>query len=171
MRSRLQSKGTLSAKWMIKHLAGKEKRLMKDFNHCISKAVVKFAVENGVFVISLENLTGIRGRTNNGLRKKQKYLHNNWVFYRLQQFIEYKAKSSGITTEYVNPGNTSKAFCRCNNISKNNTNGLKFLCETCSFELNADLNGARNIEHRTRGYRYILESQGCLSTTHTDNVV
>ncbi len=50
-------KGTLSAKWMIKHLAGKEKRLMKDFNHCISKAVVKFAVENGVYVIGIENST------------------------------------------------------------------------------------------------------------------
>jgi putative transposase len=57
MRSSLQSKGTLSAKRMIKRLAAKEKRLMKDFNHRISKAVVKFAVENGVSVIGFENLT------------------------------------------------------------------------------------------------------------------
>ena len=57
MRSRLQSKGTLSAKRMIKRLVAKEKRLMKDVNHRISKAVVKFAVENGVSVIGFENLT------------------------------------------------------------------------------------------------------------------
>ena len=44
MRVRLQSKGTLSAKRMIKHLAGKKKCLMTDINHCISKAIVKFAV-------------------------------------------------------------------------------------------------------------------------------
>jgi len=58
----------------------------------ISKAIVKFAVENGVSVIGLEDLTGIRDRTNNNLRKKQKYLHNSWAFYHLQQFIEYKGK-------------------------------------------------------------------------------
>jgi transposase len=71
-------------------------------------------------------------------------------------------------TEYVNPEYTSKACCRCNHISKNNKNGLKFLCYTCIFELNADLNGARNIEHRTRDCRYILESQGCLSTAQME---
>ncbi len=37
MRARLQFKVTLSAKRMMKHLAGKEKRLMTDFNHCIAK--------------------------------------------------------------------------------------------------------------------------------------
>jgi predicted transposase len=40
MRARLQSKGTSSAKRVMKQLAGKEKRLMKDVNHCISKAIV-----------------------------------------------------------------------------------------------------------------------------------
>jgi len=133
---------------------------MKDVNHCVSKAIIKFAVENGVSVIDLEDLTGIRNRTNNNLRKKQKYLHNNWASYQLQQFIEYKAKSLGIITEYVNLDYTSKTCCRCNHISKNSRNGMKSLCDTCSFELNVDLNGARNIEHRTRDYRYILETIG-----------
>ena len=95
MRANLLSTGTLSAKRMIKNLAGKEKLLMNNINHYISKAIVKFAVENGVYVMDLENLTGIRDRTNNNLRKKQKYLHNSWAFYQLQQFIEYKAKNSG----------------------------------------------------------------------------
>ena len=155
----------MSAKRTIKHLAGKEKRLMTDVNHFISKEIGKFAVENGVSVIGLEDLTGIRDRTNNNLRKKQKYLHNIWAFYQLQQFIEYKAKSSGINNRICESGISSKTCCRCNHISKNSRNGFKFLCKACGFELNADLNGARNIEHRTRDYRYILESQGCLSTT------
>ena len=43
----------MSAKRMIKHLAGKEKRLMKDVNHYVSKAIIRFAVENGVSVIGL----------------------------------------------------------------------------------------------------------------------
>jgi|GEM_PF-2980482 hypothetical protein len=31
---------------------------MTDFNHCISKKIVKFAVESGVSVIGLEDLIG-----------------------------------------------------------------------------------------------------------------
>ena len=46
---------------MIKHLAGKEKRLMTDVNHCISKEIVKFAVENGVSVIGFEDLIRNKG--------------------------------------------------------------------------------------------------------------
>ncbi len=56
----------------------------------------------------------------------------------------------------MNPEYTSKACYGCNHISQNNRNGLKFLCNTCDFELNAVLNGASNIEYRTRGYKYSL---------------
>ncbi|AKB77758.1 Mobile element protein [Methanosarcina horonobensis HB-1 = JCM 15518] len=168
MRARLQSKGTLSAKRVLKRLAGKEQRFMKDVNHCISKAIVKFAVQEKVSVIGLEDLTDIRENTNGKLRKKQRYLHNSWAFRQLQSFVDYKAKQVGILVEYVNPEYTSQTCNRCNHISKNNRKGLRFHCETCGFELNADLNSARNIEHRTRDSRYILESQGCLSTIHTD---
>ena len=168
MRARLQSKGTLSAKRVLNHLAGKEQRFMKDVNHCISKAIVKFAVREKVSVIGLEDLTEIRDRTN--VRKKQRYLHNSWAFRQLQQFIEYKAKQVGILVEYINPEYTSQTCNRCNHIEKNNRNGLRFHCKACNYEMNADLNAANNIEHRTRDYRYILESQGCLSTIHTDTI-
>ncbi len=168
MRARLQSKGTLSAKRVMKHLAGKEQRFMKDVNHCISKSIIKFAVQENVSVIGLEDLTNIREHTNGKLHKKQRYLHNSWAFRQLQSFIEYKAKQVGILVEYVNPEYTSQTCNRCNHISKNNRKGLRFHCEACGYEMNADLNASRNIEHRTRDFRYSVESQGCLSTIHTD---
>lgn len=168
MRARLQSKGTLSAKRVMKRLSGKEQRFMKDVNHCISKSIIKFAVQENVSVIGLEDLTNIRENTNGKLHKKQRYLHNSWAFRQLQQFIEYKAKQAGILVEYVNPEYTSQTCNRCNHISKNNRNGLRFHCEACGYEMNADLNASRNIEHRTRDFRYSVESQGCLSTIHTD---
>lgn len=168
MRARLQSKGTLSAKRVMKRLSGKEQRFMKDVNHCISKSIIKFAVQENVSVIGLEDLTNIRENTNGKLHKKQRYLHNSWAFRQLQSFIEYKAKQVGILVEYVNPEYTSQTCNRCNHISKNNRKGLRFHCEACGFEMNADLNASRNIEHRTRDFRYSVESQGCLSTIHTD---
>ena len=80
----------------------------------IYKESVKFAVENGVSTKGLENLTVISYRTNNNLKKKQKYLLNSLALYQSQQFIEYKARSSGLIAEYVNPEYTSKTCCRYN---------------------------------------------------------
>ena len=86
-------------------------------------------------------------------------------------FVEYKAKLAGIITEYVDPKYTSQTCFRCNHISKNNRNGLVFRCRACNYENNADLNAANNIEHRTRDFRYILESQGCQSITQTHEMI
>lgn len=171
MRARLQSKGTLSAKRVMKRLSGKEKRLMKDVNHCISKAIVNYAVENGVSVIGFEDLTGIRSRTEHKVKKKYRYHHSSWAFRQLQMFVDYKAKLAGIITEYVDPAYTSQTCFRCNHISKSNRKGLVFRCEACNYEMNADLNAANNIEHKTRDFRYILESQGHKSIAHTHEMI
>jgi putative transposase len=171
MRARLQSKGTLSAKRVMKNISGKEKRLMTDVNHCISKSIVKFAVENNVSVIGFEDLTGIKTRTEYKVKKKDRYNHSSWAFRQLQTFVEYKAKLAGIITEYVDPAFTSRTCFRCNHIDKNNRKRLVFRCKACNYEMNADLNAANNIEHRTRDYRYILESQGCQSIIHTHDMI
>ena len=171
MRARLQSKGTSSAKRVMKHLSGKEQRLMKDVNHCISKAIVNFAVENNVSVIGFEDLTGIRTNTEYKVKKKYRYHHSSWAFRQLQIFVEYKAKLAGIITDYVDPAYTSLTCFRCNHINKNNRKGLVFRCKACNYENNADLNAANNIEHKTRDFRYILESQGCKSITHTHEMI
>jgi len=144
MRSRLQSKGTPSAKRMLKYLSGKEKRLMRDVNHVVSKNVVVFAVANKVSVIGMEDLTGIRDRTQYNVSKNNRYRHSSWAFRELQTLIEYKAKEQGIIVIYVDPAYTSQTCPKCNHIAKNNRNGLMFHCETCGYDLNADLNGARN---------------------------
>lgn len=158
MRKRLQSKGTRSAKRMLKHLSGRERRLMTDMNHRISKEIVEFAVQNKVDVIGLEDLSGVRDRTETS--KKQRYTHH-WAFFELQSFIEYKAREKGISTVYVDPAYTSQTCPRCNHISKNNRRRRSFVCECCGHSLHADLIGARNIESRARTYRYNLEVQGC----------
>lgn len=159
-RERLQEKGTRSAKRMLKHLSGREKRFMQDVNHVVSKQILEFAEEKGIEVIGLEDLSKIRERTK--VRRKQRYLHNSWAFRELQSFVEYKAKEKGIAVVYVNPKYTSQTCPRCGHISRNNRKGREFRCEVCGYELNADLIGARNIEERTRAFRHDLEAQGCV---------
>jgi len=157
-RKRLQEKGTRSTERRMKSLSGREKRLMRNVNHVVSKRVVEFAEKEKVSVIGLEDLNGIRETTK--VRKRQRYRHNSWAFRQLQTFIEYKAIEKDIVVQYIDPRHTSKTCSRCGHISTRN--GLTFRCNMCGYELNADLNGARNIEHKTRDLRHNLESQGCV---------
>jgi len=159
MRRRLQKKGTRSAKRVLKRLAGREKRFINNICHTVSKRVVEFAVEKGVDVIGLENLNGIRKRTK--VRKKQRYDFESWVYHKLQFMIEYKAKERGILVVYVDPKHTSITCPRCYHVNKANRNGKLFRCKACGYTLNADLVGARNIEIRTREFRYMRDSLGC----------
>jgi len=167
MRARLQAKGTLSAKRMLKHISGKERRLMANMNHNVSKEIVQFALDNNVNCIGLEDLTGIRTNTIHKTRKENRYQKSSWSYYQLHFMIEYKAKAAGIRVEYIDPQYTSQTCPRCYHINKSNRNGLSFTCKCCGYTLHSDLIGARNIELRTRDSRYILESQGC-EVSHPD---
>ncbi|MFS1518314.1 RNA-guided endonuclease TnpB family protein [Bacillus sp. SCS-151] len=126
----------------IRKLDDKEQRYMKDQDHKISRAIVNFAIDNQISVIRLEQLTNIR-QTARTSRKNEKNLHT-WSFYRLAQFIEYKANLVGIKVEYVNPAYTSQA---CPNCSKQNkAKDRNYKC-SCGFETHRDRVGAMNIRY------------------------
>jgi putative transposase len=81
---------------LLKRLSGKEKRFQKHINHEISRQLVKNAVASNR-AISLEDLTGIRERTNQQPRNKQeRRKSNNWSFYQLRQFLTYKCLLAGV---------------------------------------------------------------------------
>jgi len=143
LRAKLQSKGTKSAKRLLKKHSGKEKRFARDANHCISKRLVAKAKDTSRG-IALENLKGIRERTT--VRKPQRRTHNSWSFYQLRSFIEYKAKLMGIPTTLVDPRNTSRLCPRCGYISKSNRKSQdSFACVECGFSGHADTIAAENI--------------------------
>src|SRR6185437_4192586 len=87
-RQKLQKKGTKSAKRLLRKRSGREKRFVKDVNHCLSKAMVSTAkgTSRGV---ALEDLTHIRSRVN-GSTRQRRVLHT-WSFFQLRAFIAYKA--------------------------------------------------------------------------------
>lgn len=126
----------------IRKLNDKEQRWMKDQDHKISCTIVNFAKENKVAVIRLEQLANMR-QTARTSRKNEKNLHT-WSFYRLSQFIEYKANLVGIKVEYVNPRYTSQICPNCS--KKNKAQGRKYKCK-CGVEKHRDLIGAMNIRY------------------------
>ena len=138
LKSKLQHLGTRSAKRKLKKLSGRERRFVRDVNHVISKQIVSKPFN----VIALEKLE-IKKTKKNGRRFNRKL--GNWSYGQLSTFIKYKAESLGKTVVEVNPKYTSQMCSKCGYTSKSNRTGLTFKCQKCGYELNADLNAARNI--------------------------
>jgi len=141
LRSKLQSKGTRSAKRHLKKMSSGEKRFQNDINHQISKRIVQSAKESGS-AIALEDLTNIRKTARQ--RKKQRGIFHRWAFFQLRQFIAYKAQMIGIPVILVNPAHTSQICSSCGNFGIRNNQVFK--CHSCNSELDADYNASLNIQ-------------------------
>ena len=140
LRDKLQAKGTRSSKRLLKKLSGRETRYMTWINHNISKNIVSSF--NGNKIV-MENLKGIRKQRRG---KIMNYWINNWSFFQLQNFIEYKAIMKGIEVVRVKPNYTSQICHRCGNL------GIRskgcFSCSHCGLSnFNSDLNASRNLAH------------------------
>lgn len=141
------SKGTRSSRRrcreLLKRLSGKERRFQSWLNHSISAAIIREAKSTNA-IVAIEDLTGIRERTNQQPRSKtERRRSNSWAFYQLRQFLSYKGIREGIEVVAVAPAYTSQTCHLCLHI------GLRcekvFRCGHCGWHGDADLNGAINI--------------------------
>jgi IS605 OrfB family transposase len=105
-RGDLQRHGTRWAHENIQSVGREENGRLRQMLHHISSELVAEAHETGCTVISFEELTDIRERTG-GLWS------HTLAFNRLYEYVEYKAEVYGLTTEQVNPKNTSRRYCEC----------------------------------------------------------
>ncbi|GIV81360.1 MAG: transposase [Anaerolineae bacterium] len=146
LRSKLQRKGTKSARRRLKKLAGKERRFATDVNHTVSKRIVAAAKDTGRG-IALEDLRGIRERVT--VRRAQRVTLHSWPFYQLRTFVEYKAKLAGVPVIAVDPRNTSRTcpVCGCTD-KRNRPSQAVFSCIQCGFSGPADYIAAVNIGSR-----------------------
>ena len=125
----------------INKIKTKERQWMTYQDHCISKQIINFAIKNNVSIIKMEKLSGIRQKTSKS-RKNNTYIHT-WSFFRLQKFIEYKAKKCGIQVIYVNPKYTSQICPNCGELNK--AEDRLYSCEKCGYSTHRDKVGAINI--------------------------
>jgi len=133
-------------------MGDKEKRIMKDFDHKISRKVVDYALQHKLKIV-MENLKGIRrgARRGKGSRAGNRVV-NSWSFYRLQTFIEYKAKEHGIPFEKVNPHYTSQECSYCGIIGDRKKETFVCTnrhCQTFRTPRHADVNAAYNVGKRS----------------------
>jgi IS605 OrfB family transposase len=135
----LQRVGTRSAHRKLRKVSGRERRFALDVNHCISKAIVE---KEEFDVFAVENLEV--GKAKRKGRRFNRML-GSWSPGQLLRFIVYKAEALGKAVVGVHPRYTSQRCSRCGYVDKRNRRGLRFRCLQCGFQLNADLNAARNI--------------------------
>jgi len=143
--SRLQAKGTKSAK---KHLVKVWRRLKLFRENCdriVAKEIIALLKPGDTIVI--EDLTNIRDRcgAKGKVHKKHRRKVGRWSFKRLEQMIRYYAELKGIYVETVEPHYTSQTCSNCGIVSKKNRKSRSMYSCSCGLNLNADLNAARNI--------------------------
>ncbi|MFV2016423.1 MAG: RNA-guided endonuclease InsQ/TnpB family protein, partial [Candidatus Heimdallarchaeota archaeon] len=126
LKRELQKKGTRSAKYKLKRIAGREKRFQKDLNHCISKKIIKEIPENSSII--LEDLSSIRKTARTRRKSRSSRELNSWAFYQFQTFLTYKAAEKNIEVIYVDPRYTSQRCSVCGYISRNNRIRSNFQC-------------------------------------------
>lgn len=146
-RKTLQEKGTRSAHRRLQATRQREKRFIRDINHCASK---QLANTPNISVIAFEDLTHIRRQAAKGTKtsKKRRNMLNQWPFSQLQDFAAYKAARNGVRTVMVNPVYTSQQCNSCGYVDAGNRDRARFDCLTCGHSDNADHNAALNIRDR-----------------------
>ncbi|MFX1254982.1 MAG: RNA-guided endonuclease InsQ/TnpB family protein [Promethearchaeota archaeon] len=167
VRQQLQQKGTRSAKRRLKKISGREKRFIADQNHCIAKKIVQQALKEFTTpLIVLEALTGVR--KNPRKTKAGKRQLNNWSYYQLQRFIEYKALEQGIPVVYIDPKYTSQTCPRCGHKDKANRSKKDhwFTCQHCTYQSNDDCVANMNIRNRGVVARYIRAARSVSQSSH-----
>lgn len=146
LRTKLQKKGTKSAKRLLKKLSGKERRFAEHVNHTISKRIVAKA-QGTSRGIALEDLTGIRDRVT--ARKPKRAALHSWSFYSLRSKIEYKAKRAGVPVTLVDPRNSSRTCPVCGCVDKRNRpTQATFSCVSCGYSSLADAVAATVLSRR-----------------------
>jgi IS605 OrfB family transposase len=143
------AKGTRSTRRrcreLLARLSGRERRFQRHTNHVISKSLVETA-QTRQAALALEDLTGIRERTNQEPRPKpERRRSNNWAFYQLRQFVAYKAQGAGVVLHLVPAAYTSQMCHLCLHIGSRK--GKCFVCTNpaCGWTGDADSNAAKNI--------------------------
>ena len=140
------SQGTRStrrrARQILQRLSGRERRFQAWLNHNISKNIISVAKHSNC-TVAIEDLTGIRERTNQQPRSKtERRRSNSWAFYQLRAFLEYKGIKEGVKVITVPPAYTSQTCNCCLHIGVRTEKKFKCINQSCGWVGDADTNGS-----------------------------
>lgn len=129
---------------IIKRLNRKKKgskgyeRVQRQRTNFINWSINQLNFKN-VRELKLENIKHVR----KGKRTSQ--FLNRWTYTEIKRKLELTCEKFGVQITYVNPTYTSQRCNECGWVRSSNRKGKLFKCGKCSYECDADLNGAKNI--------------------------
>ena len=138
----------------IKKVGHKERRLVNDELHKIAKDIVDEAEKHNA-IIAIGDLKGVR-KNSKGKGRKANRKVNSMPSHKLKEYIRYKALERGILVIEVPEYNTSKQCSRCGSMRTERHSQGVFICSDCGYQVNADVNGAKNILKRAVGYMLMV---------------
>jgi len=141
-RASLQQTGTRSAHLTYQRIGDSFGRWSDDYLQQCSKEIVAKAQRHGCTHIAFEDLERIRERISNDKKFQQ------WAFRELQEQTEHKAELVGIVVKTVEPSYTSQQCSKCGCTLEENRDGQQFECLDCSYSVNADYNGGKNVARK-----------------------
>ena len=144
LRKKLQSEKKIEA---VKKHKDKEKRKVENQLHNISREIVDEAVEDDL-AIFIGDLSG--HRESDFGKKGNERLHKAPV-YQLKQQIKYKAQEAGVLCKEIDESYTTVTCSSCG-YERDSRPGNEFHCPECDYQVNSDVNGAKNIASRGSGY-------------------
>jgi putative transposase len=153
LRRKLGQKKLLS---VIKRIGQRELRITNDIIHNISREIVNRAIETNALIV-LGDIKYLRKKKKQrcyrgGRKRRMARLLSGFPYYKLTQYIMYKAALAGIKCIKVSEAYTSQYCTRCYRKGTRKFQGL-FECSNCSIKgENADRNAAFNIAKRGLGY-------------------
>jgi putative transposase len=133
----------------IKKIGSHEKRIANDIIHNISRDIVNQAINTNAIIV-LGDIKHLRRRKHNTRGKKFNRKLSGFQYYKLTQYIKYKAALAGIKVIQVSEARTSQYCRKCYQKGVRKIQGF-FTCAKCGQE-NADRNAAFNIAYRALGY-------------------
>lgn len=133
-RARLQESGNLDSV----RLSRERERYTEYVTDKVSRDIINFVRDFDNIGLVLEDLTGYRSSADNPI--------HDWPYEKIQRKIAYKAREESIPVQAVDPSYTSAKCRKCG--CKGNRESVEFECESCGYEVHADVNGSMNIASR-----------------------
>ena len=133
----------------MKKIGSHEKRIVNDIIHNISRDIVNQAINTNAIIV-LGDIKHLRMQKLNTQGRKFNRKLSGFQYYKLTQYIKYKAALAGIKVIQVLEASTSQYCRKCYQKGVLKVQGL-FTCAKCGEE-NADRNAAFNIAYRALGY-------------------
>ena len=121
-----------------------QRRRRRDLEHKVSRAIVKWGVEQRVGTLAVGDVRDAADGVALGHITNQKI--SNWTHGRLRQYLGYKAQAAGITVVLVDEAYTTQECPNCH--KRHKPRGRNYLCPVCGFVSHRDAVGSANILSR-----------------------